>query len=99
MEIPFSSRSRFFEPIGAALKQFPTGHPVKVMLGPGGYERDVHVHIRVDNPDAFQTDWKGKQPSRFSARIRAAATVLRDRGLFGRYRITHFGGTLTVTAL
>jgi hypothetical protein len=67
-----------------------------VDLGPRGYEREVRLTVRSDDPHTFTTDWKGKDPTRLSARIRAAAAVLQRRGLEGRFHVSHFGGILTI---
>jgi hypothetical protein len=97
MELSFSTRSRFFAPIREALSSHSLDQgPIQVELGPRGYERDVTVHIRGDGTQVFETDWEGKDPSRLSTRIRAAATVLHERGFYGRFRISHLGGLLRI---
>jgi hypothetical protein len=97
MELEFSTRSRFFAPIREALSsQSLDERRVEVELGPRGYERDVTVRIRLEDARLFETDWAGKDPSRFSARIRAAATVLRDYGFYGLFRISHYDGLLCI---
>jgi hypothetical protein len=98
MELFFSTRSEFFPSIQAALDGVGgrLEHPLRIELRPGGYARDVVVVIRQDDPHAFWADWESKQPSRFSARIRAAATVLKAAGLAGRYRITHDDGVMVI---
>jgi len=96
--LPYSSRSEFFEPIRKALRAAggELSNPVRVSLRAGGYARDAHVFIRRDDPRYFVTDWESNQPTRFSARCRAAATVLQQNGYEGRYRIRHEDGTLTI---
>lgn len=93
-------KSSFRMPIEAAIRASDRlAQGIEVPLGPGGLDRDG-VLIEIDPADAatFGTDWDGTDPSWFSARLRAAATVLRDQGLFGRYRASHLGGILTLRA-
>lgn len=98
MNLPFSTRSRFFSALEQALSRLGDDFPseIRVVLGPRGYERDVHVTVRRDDPHTFETDWESRQPSRFSARIRAAATVLQRRGYDGTFRISHRDGVLVI---
>jgi hypothetical protein len=62
----------------------------------GGYDGSVRVRIDPSQPDQFRSDWDGSDPSRFPARIRAAATALRDCTGGGIFRITHEDGQLTI---
>jgi hypothetical protein len=96
--IPYNVRSSSFAPrIEQAVRQAGSlSRPVRIELGPGGYEREARIDIRADDRHHFHTDWTGKDPSRFSARLRAAATVLRDLGLTGRYHASHLKGVLTL---
>jgi hypothetical protein len=84
-----------------AARPLPVGTTISCDLpASGGYAGDVVVDI-FDGPE-FGTDWTSSDPddwSRFPARIRAAATALRDSGLRGSYRITHKDGAVTITAL
>src|SRR5690349_18187672 len=98
MHLRYSTRSEFFVPIQAAVDsvQGRLDHPLRIELKRGGYDRDVSVHIRPDDAHLFWADWESHQPSRFSARIRAAATVLKRAGLSGRYRISHADGVMLI---
>jgi hypothetical protein len=98
MDIPYSTRSQFFKPVEQALREAGgrVERPIGVSLRPGGYSRDVNIVIRPDDTVTFWAEWTSTQPSRFSARIRAAATVLQRFGLTGRFRITHEDGTLII---
>lgn len=58
-----------------------------------GYARDVYIDIPRDDPHAFRSSWAGAE-RRFSARLRAAATVLRDRGIHGGFHATHHDGVV-----
>jgi len=65
----------------------------------GGYKRSVRVRVDPDRPDEFWSDWAGSDPTRFPARIRAAATALRDHTKGGVFRIAHEDGRLTIEPL
>ena len=62
----------------------------------GGYDGDVVLRVEFSDEEAFQTSWSGPDPTRFPARIRAAATALRDEGLTGRYTVKHEDGALSI---
>jgi hypothetical protein len=93
-------KSSFRAPIEAAIRESGRlARPIEVNLGPRGLERnDVLIVIDPGDSATFGTDWEGTDPSWFSARLRAAATVLRDQGLPGRYRASHCDGVLTLRA-
>ena len=102
MDIPFSSRSKFFAPISEALDAAggcPRVGGVLIELSPEGYGGVVRVDVSGDRTDTFGSDWEGSDYTRFPARIRAAATVLRTRRCFGRFLIVHDQGQLTISAL
>src|SRR6266550_2667336 len=91
--------SRFYPIVVAALgvarTSFPA-RPVTCELGePKAYPGDVHVTIATGAD--FDTDWEGRDETRFPQRIRAAATALRDTGHHGRFHITHRDGSLTIS--
>src|SRR5437868_4488549 len=105
MKIQFASRSKFLntceENIRDQYLQLENGRSVTFMLSPGGYKGQVRVMI----PSApleetasmeFDTDWKGKDASRFPARIKAAATALRDCGYTGGFIIIHDAGKISI---
>ncbi len=64
-----------------------------------GYSGDVEVTISKNDQKYFSTNWSGNDPSRFAARIRAAATALRNNACWGRFHITHEAGVLTIQRL
>lgn len=101
MNLPFSTRSRFFPALEQALSRLGDDFPseIRVVLGPRGYRRDVLFTVRRDDPHTFETDWESRQPSRFSARIRTAATVLQRCGYDGTFRISHRDGVLVIQAM
>jgi hypothetical protein len=92
-------RSSFYQRIEDAVRATNNAsRPVHVELEPGGYRRDVRITILKDDPHTFRSDWKYAE-ERFSARLRAAATVLRDRGAWGDYHAVHDDGKLTLEPL
>jgi hypothetical protein len=103
VDIPVSSRSKFFDPISRALDESggcpALGSPVRVSLSQEGYEGEIIVIITPDHEDTFASDWEGSDVSRFPARIRAAATVLRMRQCFGKFIIQHEHGNLVIARL
>jgi hypothetical protein len=103
MDISYASRSKFLEPCIAAIREhradLEAGETVRVLLGESGYEGRVVVHIRQTERSWFGTDWTSSDPTRFPARIKAAATALLDCGCKGEFEITHDGGTLGIRAL
>jgi hypothetical protein len=99
MDLRFSTRSEFFAPIEAALKVAGgrINKPLRMALKPGGYNRNAIVVIRPRDDRMFWTDWESAHPTRFSARLRAAATILQRAGLVGRYRMSHYDGALKIS--
>ena len=89
-------RSSFYRRLEEAVRESDgLSRPVRIELGKrGGYARDVQIEIG-DDPHAFRSTWTGAE-RRFSARLRAAATVLRDNGIHGRFHAVHQGGKLTL---
>lgn len=100
MKIKYVTRSRFLLPCKAAIHKIATklqsGGSVSVNLPSGGYDGDVNVNLAGSNSQTFESNWNNTDPSRFPARIKAAATALKDLGYVGRYRITHSEGVLTI---
>jgi hypothetical protein len=105
MNVPYLVRTQGtqFYPVilaqlhAAGLTAFRDGAGVACEFTPDGYAGTQVVSIVpgdvFEAPDfaSQQGDW-----SRFPARIRAAATALRDFGYEGRARIAHQQGALTV---
>ena len=100
MRTEFATRSSFLPAINGAFdaaEECPgSGTGVIVRLSPQGYPGTVQVDVTEDASDSFDSDWEGADPTRFPARIRAAATVLRDRRCFGRFVVRHEQGHLTI---
>ncbi|HST58918.1 MAG TPA: hypothetical protein VLK84_09525, partial [Longimicrobium sp.] len=95
--VPYLTRSSFFPAIESALDEAGEDfEQMSVFLGPRGYERDELIQVPGDEPGSFLTTWSG-EPGRFSARIRAAASVLHRRGFRGRLRAVHEDGLLVLS--
>ena len=62
----------------------------------GGYSGSIRVKIEKSQTLEFPADWESKDWTRFPARIRAAATALRDTSHFGTFDISHQDGTLRI---
>ncbi|HOX02132.1 MAG TPA: hypothetical protein P5555_07225, partial [Candidatus Paceibacterota bacterium] len=63
----------------------------------GGYSGFIRVKIEERQAREFEGDWESKDWTRFPARIRAAATALRDTGHFGTFDISHQDGKLRIS--
>ena len=55
----------------------------------GGYSGKVQVTVKDNGSSHVETDWTGKDATRFPVRIRAAATALKTCRQFGRFEIEH----------
>src|SRR5690349_6119162 len=100
MKIRYSVRSSFLLPCKGAIRnggqRLQNGGSVSVNLPSGGYDGHVYVNIRPRDPATFETNWANSDPTRFPARIKAAATALKDSGYIGRFEITHTDGILGI---
>ena len=102
MDIPYLTRpdgTKFYPLILASIPALrPVGNNETITCEfseDGGFKGDEIVNI-VDGSE-FGSDFIAVRWDLFPARIRAAATALRDRGQRGRFRITHLHGVLTIT--
>jgi hypothetical protein len=100
LDIPFVTRSRFLEDCEKAIRddrdRLEDGEPLGVAFDEGGYAGRVAVIIRDGDSGYFGSDWEGSDPTRFPARIRAAATALFNCGCRGSYEILHENGALAI---
>lgn len=100
MDITFPIRSRFLDAcedtIRRGLAELEAGGTVRVDLDKGGYAGRVLVTIRPDDTASFGTNWKGADPTRFPARIKAAAMALLKCGCVGPFEVTHADGVLEI---
>jgi len=98
MELKYPARSSFYAPIENALRgvRDDLAQPLVVQLPPGGYDREAHIYIDEADRHTFRTDWQSRHPSRFSARVRAAAGSLYRLGFRGHFWAHHHDGALTL---
>lgn len=103
MKIAYASRSKFLSAFESAIQEHCTGlragGVVRVDLAESGYDGRVIVTIDPTDCMFFGTDWERTDPSRFPARIKAAATALRNCRCQGRFEISHSDGSLTIRAV
>lgn len=104
MQVKYASRSKFIDVCSAVIREhkahLAAKTPVCVELKePGGYDGRVIVEIDTRDRVLFKTDWSGADPTRFPARIKAAATALLECGCDGRFEISHSDGSLEIKAL
>ena len=103
MDIEYAIRSQFLDACEATVCEYraelEAGGIVHVALKEGGYDGRVAVTIHPTDHAIFVTDWEGTDPTRFPARIKAAATALLNCGFEGRFDISHSGGSLTIRSV
>ncbi len=103
VDITYPGRSRFVEACEAAIckgdAELKAGGVVHIDLDEGGYDGSVIVTIHADDRATFGTDWERADPTRFPARIRAAAAALLNCRCEGRFNVTHSDGSLTIRAV
>ena len=100
MKIPHltqTSRSQFYPLVREVLRESGKRWPVLVHFPKtGGYDGAVKVTIGSATEAEFEADHELTDWTRFPARIRAAATALRDSGRLGSYQVKHNDGNLEV---
>lgn len=98
MKIPHltaTDRSAFYSIVMSALKN--GAPPIQIDVGKaGGYPGRHTVTIGAVDELEFEADVELSDWTRFSARIRAACTALRDSNMPGNYLIAHEDGQLSV---
>lgn len=93
-------RSKFYPVVRNALRGAGVALPLAVNLGEsGGYSGSLVATLHDANETEFVTDMELSDWTRFPARIRAAATALRDAGRFGTFFMTHGDGDLRIAQL
>jgi hypothetical protein len=102
MDIPFASRSAFLAPCELAIRSgnaaLVAGQTIRIDLDrvDPGYAGRIVVNIREGESQHFGAVWESTDPTRFPARIRAAATALYNCRCFGTYLITHEEGVIEI---
>jgi hypothetical protein len=103
MDIAYATRSQFVDTCEAAIHghraELEAGGVVHVDLTEGGYDGRVVVTIHPNDRASFGTDWESTDPTRFPARIKAAATALLNCGCEGRFEISHSDGSLAIRSV
>jgi len=101
MKIPYLVRDGKFRPI-IRNKLQTQGCPGKIEINlniSGGYCGKAEVTIGEPNEKEFEANVKISDRTRFPARIRAAATALRDQCCKGRFQIQHNNGKVQITKM
>ncbi len=100
MNIKYAKYSKFLEPCKIAIqnnsKALKNGIPIEVSFIKGGYNGEININIEADK-STFSTSWSNQDPTRFPARIKAAATALKYSQCLGVYKVIHNDGLLTIT--
>lgn len=103
MDIAYPTRSQFVDACEFAIRQhraeLQAGGLVHVGLHEGGYDGRVVVTIDPADRAVFGTEWESADPTRFPARIKAAAAALLNCRCEGRYEVSHSDGSLTIRAV
>ena len=101
-ELRFPEHSSFSQAFDKAIaehsEQLLSGRVVTINLPSGGYTRRAIATIEAHNPASFWID-KRCDPTRFSARIRAAAKSLHEQRYFGLFELAHEDGVATIRRL
>jgi hypothetical protein len=103
--IKHTKNSEFRDGIMNHLKDFKdsiiNGEVVEFKLTKdGGYPFRRHfLHIDAIEDENFYTNWSGQDPTRFPARVKALALVLRDLKLTGVFEVTYEDGKFKVNTL
>jgi hypothetical protein len=102
MDIEYNkAHSSFVGPCEDAIREerasLDAGQSIRVIFDKsGGYDEAVVVAIRDGDHSFFGSNWEGRDPTRFPARVKAAATALLNCGCYGRYLIEHQDGALAI---
>ena len=103
MDIGYPTRSQFLAACEAVIRdhhaELKAGGTIHVGLPEGGYEDQIIITINPSNGNGFEADWGGGDPTRFPARIRAAAAALHNCGFGGRFEVSHSDGSLIIRAV
>ena len=69
---------------------------IDLKADPAGYTGEVRVTIHPDLDEGFGSDWVGDDLTRFPARIKAAASALKDNGYKDDWMINHEDGIIKI---
>lgn len=88
--------SSIYQALSSQFQNSPGRLTLALSKETSGYSGKELVHISED-PSFFDApDFKGKDTTRFPARIKAMATLLRNQECFGYFEIQHDKGVITV---
>ena len=99
--ISANGRSRFIPQIVDAIKiqrqALESGRQISVEFDEEkpGYPGDFQIEINRDK-EVFIVDFDNTDPTRFPARIKAAARALYEEGFEGKFQISHEAGTMKI---
>jgi hypothetical protein len=100
MRIPHlthTNQSYFYPLVREAVRRRRNWRALAVALGRlGGFNGRRNITIAAADELEFDADVELNDWTYFPARIRAAATALRDAGLIGVFQIEHQDGQLTI---
>lgn len=100
MQINYPRNSKFLNKIEDAITKnkdkLLSGRIITVEFSKQGYNGDIKVIIIKNNSKQFNTNWYSNDPTRFPARIKAAALALYNQGFYGNFTISHHSGLLTL---
>ena len=101
MKIPHLARDGKFRPqIRKGIGELAQKSSLQIALSPdGGYSGEVRIRIGSATERNFEAYIDLSDPTRFPARIRAAATELREQGFTGEFWIRHHNGALEIQRL
>jgi hypothetical protein len=103
VDIAYPNQSKFLDACEAAIREhqaeLQAGDAVHVDLHEGGYDGRIIVTIHGSDRAVFGTDWESADPTRFPARIRAAAAALLNCHCEGQFEVSHSDGLLIIRAV
>ncbi|MGV8150091.1 MAG: hypothetical protein ACLKAN_13925, partial [Alkaliphilus sp.] len=103
MRIYYPAQSSFLKGCEDAIRQnkelLAAGTSICANFSPQGYNDEIRVNIEKTNSVSFWAEWENPDPTRFPARIKAAAYALFRQGCLGEFMISHDIGTLTIQYL
>ncbi len=102
MERTFNKTSKFLpqleEHIENNMATIQSGQEVFIRLSDDldGYANETVISIDSKNKLTFESDLDLRDPTRFPARIKAAATALRNQECDGKFRVSHKEGFVRI---
>jgi hypothetical protein len=98
--ISYGQGSKFLTPCETAIRKelaaLDAGTPIRLRFPSGGYNGTVVVSIDRYDDGQFSAKWSSSDPSRFPARLKAAATALYNCACFGDFELSHRANTLEI---